>query len=325
MAAVAAEPGAAAVPTTTKTAATDEEGQPQPDPARPRLMASETESDEQREYGSALEVLAPRMDDGGDGEECRHVRPELDPAAGKALSDNAFTDQLVNTHTVDRVAMERFSPSVPGEPEGGGNVSVQAVYRSILADPQPSAVFLHSFPAPPAVTEAGLSLAEPAEPTTNVTTDRAETADADRCYTALLQPELSHSPKDAMLDRNVSNERLSVPDGVNTDTVYAPNPAGTEEQPGRNVRESSSPCRSPKRRPATDALKQEKPDADDSSVSDPAPAPGSGTLSPASVQDLSPGSDVRVSLDHVIDDALVVSFRLGEKVFSGVLMDISKR
>lgn len=325
MAAVAAEPGAAAVPTTTKTPASDDEGQPQPDPASPRLTASEAESDEQREYGSALEVLVPRMDDGGDGEERRHVRPELDPAAGKALSDTALTDQLVNTLTVDRIAMDCFSPSVPGEPDGGGNVSVQAVYRSILADPQPSAVFLHSFPDPPAVTEAGLSLAEPAEPTTNVTTDRAETADADRCYTALLQPELSHSPKDAMLDRNVLNERLSVPDDLDTDTVYAPNPAGTEEQSGRNVRESSSPCRSPKRRPASDAIKQEKSDADDSSVSDSATAPGSGTLSPASVQDLCPGSEVRVSLDHVIDDALVVSFRLGEKVFSGVLMDISKR
>lgn len=325
MAAVAAEPGAAAVPTTTKTAASDDEGQPQTDPASPRLTASEAESGEQREYGSALEVLVPRMDDGGDGEERRHVRPELDPAAGKALSDTVLTDQLVNTLAVDRVAMDRFSSSVPGEPEGGGNVSVQAVYRSILADPQPSAVFLHSFPAPPAVTEAGLSLAEPAEPTTNVTTDRAETADADRCYTALLQPELSHGPKDAMLDRSVSNERLSVPDDQNTGTVYTPNPAGTEEEPARNVRESPSPCRSPKRRPATDAIKQEKPDVVDSSVLNPAPAPGSGTLSPASVQDLSPGSEVRVSLDHVIDDALVVSFRLGEKVFSGVLMDISKR
>ncbi|KAI5622350.1 PWWP domain-containing protein 2A isoform X1 [Silurus asotus] len=40
---------------------------------------------------------------------------------------------------------------------------------------------------------------------------------------------------------------------------------------------------------------------------------------------LVPGSEVRVSLDHIIDDALVVSFRLGEKIFSGVLMDLSKR
>ncbi|XP_039557177.1 PWWP domain-containing protein 2A isoform X2 [Passer montanus] len=40
---------------------------------------------------------------------------------------------------------------------------------------------------------------------------------------------------------------------------------------------------------------------------------------------LLPGSEVRVTLDHIIEDALVVSFRLGEKLFSGVLMDLSKR
>ncbi|XP_060620929.2 PWWP domain-containing protein 2A isoform X2 [Anolis sagrei] len=40
---------------------------------------------------------------------------------------------------------------------------------------------------------------------------------------------------------------------------------------------------------------------------------------------LVPGSEVRVTLDHIIEDALVVSFRFGEKLFSGVLMDLSKR
>ncbi|XP_053149913.1 PWWP domain-containing protein 2A isoform X2 [Hemicordylus capensis] len=40
---------------------------------------------------------------------------------------------------------------------------------------------------------------------------------------------------------------------------------------------------------------------------------------------LLPGSEVLVTLDHIIEDALVVSFRLGEKLFSGVLMDLSKR
>uniref|UniRef100_A0A8C6UDC9 Uncharacterized protein n=1 Tax=Neogobius melanostomus TaxID=47308 RepID=A0A8C6UDC9_9GOBI len=39
--------------------------------------------------------------------------------------------------------------------------------------------------------------------------------------------------------------------------------------------------------------------------------------------ELRPGTHVRVALDHVIDDALVVSFRVGHKVFSGVLMDLS--
>ncbi|KAG5853426.1 hypothetical protein ANANG_G00073290 [Anguilla anguilla] len=48
-------------------------------------------------------------------------------------------------------------------------------------------------------------------------------------------------------------------------------------------------------------------------------------LCPESIAQLIPGSEVRVALDHIIDDALVVSFRLGERIFSGVLMDLSKR
>ncbi|NWW94156.1 PWP2A protein, partial [Rhynochetos jubatus] len=47
--------------------------------------------------------------------------------------------------------------------------------------------------------------------------------------------------------------------------------------------------------------------------------------SPEAEAALLPGSEVRVTLDHIIEDALVVSFRLGEKLFSGVLMDLSKR
>lgn len=279
MAAVAAEPGAAAVPTTTITAATDDEGSAEPGPAGPGLPGASPETDGRRECGPAVELVVPRVEDGGDGEERRHVRPELESAAG-----NTVNDELINNYPVDLISMDRFSPGVPGDPEGGGNVSVPAVYRSILAEP--SAVFLHSFPAPPPVTEAGLSLAEPAEPTTNETTDRAETAGRDRGYTALVE--------DAMLDGTA--DRLSVPDSLDPDTGYGKDSAGTED--------SSTPCRSPKR--------------EDSSRPEPGPEPGS-------VLDLSPGSEVRVSLDHVIDDALVVSFRLGEKVFSGVLMDVSKR
>lgn len=326
MAAVAAEPGAAAVPITTITAATDNEGPPETGPVGPGIPEVRLDTDEPREYGSAVELLVPRVEDGGDGEERRHVRPELEPAAGKALSDTSVNDELVNNFPVDRISMDRFSPGVLGDPEGGGNVSVQAVYRSILADPQPSAVFLHSFPAPPAVTEAGLSLAEPAEPTTNVTTDRAETVDRDRGYTALIQPELRPSPaEDALFDGNVPTERLSVPDSLDSDSGYVKNSAETEELPDHGLRDSSPPCRSPKRRMMTDTVKQEKSAGEDSPRPEPGPEPGLGAPPLASVQDLSPGSDVRVSLDHVIDDALVVSFRLGEKVFSGVLMDVSKR
>ncbi|XP_069001403.1 PWWP domain-containing protein 2A [Embiotoca jacksoni] len=318
MAAVAAEPGAAAVPTTTTTAATDDEGPLEPGPVGPGLRGPPLECEGPRESGPAAELAVPRLEDGRDGEG-RHVRPELEPAAGKGLPESAVNDELISTLPVDRITMDRFSPGLPGDPEGGGNVSVQEAYRSILPDPQPSAVFLHSFPAPPPVTEAGLSLAEPAEPTTNVTTDRAETAGRDRGYTALVQPELMPGPaEDAMLDGTA--DRLSVPDGPDPDTGYVKNSAVNEEPAGRGLRDSSPPCRSPKRRLVPESVKQEKPAGEDSSGREPGLAPPL-----TSVLDLSLGSEVRVSLDHVIDDALVVSFRLGEKVFSGVLMDVSKR
>uniref|UniRef100_H0V2G4 PWWP domain containing 2A n=1 Tax=Cavia porcellus TaxID=10141 RepID=H0V2G4_CAVPO len=62
----------------------------------------------------------------------------------------------------------------------------------------------------------------------------------------------------------------------------------------------------------------------------PRPQPAAPALVPpaggdSAVSQLIPGSEVRVTLDHIIEDALVVSFCLGEKVFSGVLMDLSKR
>ncbi|XP_063205035.1 PWWP domain-containing protein 2A isoform X3 [Chroicocephalus ridibundus] len=70
---------------------------------------------------------------------------------------------------------------------------------------------------------------------------------------------------------------------------------------------------------------EEEPDAADAAAVEPkSPVPvapaGGETEAP-----LLPGSEVRVTLDHIIEDALVVSFRLGEKLFSGVLMDLSKR
>uniref|UniRef100_A0A3P8RW47 PWWP domain containing 2A n=1 Tax=Amphiprion percula TaxID=161767 RepID=A0A3P8RW47_AMPPE len=283
MAAVAAEPGAAAVPTITT------EGPPEPGPAGPPLPGAPPEPAGPQGSGPAPELAVPRTDDGADGEG-RHVRPELEPAAGKAPPESGAADG-----PLDRGSVDRFSPGLPA---------------SILPDPQPSAVFLHSFPAPPPVTEAGLSLAEPAEPTTNVTTDRAETADRERCYTALVQKELHPGTAEGAASEG-NTDPLSVPTGPDRDTGYGKNPAGTEEPTGRGPQDSSPPCRSPKRWLVTEAVKQKSGEED--------------SEHPGSIQDLSPGSEVRVSLDHVIDDALVVSFRLGEKVFSGVLMDVSKR
>lgn len=324
MAAVAAEPGAAAVPITTITSATDSEGPSDSGPTASVLTGTQAETSEPLEYSSAV---VSRIEDGGEGEELRHVRPEQEPAAGKAFSDTDLPDELVNSYPADRISLERFSPCVPGDPEGGGNLCVQAAYRSILSDSQPSAVFLHSFPAPPAVTEAGLSLAEPAEPTTNVTTNRAETADRDRGYAALSQSGLRPCPaEDAMPDGNALTEQvLAAADNLDADCGFGKTASGTEELQSRGLRDSSPPCRSPKRRLVSDTVKQEAPTVEDCFRPEPGPVPEHSAQPVVSVQDLSPGTEVRVSLDHVIDDALVVSFCVGEKVFSGVLMDISKR
>lgn len=294
MAAVAAKPGAAAVPTTITTT---DESPPEPGPAGPGFPAAPAECEGLRETGPSADMAPLRAEDGGDAEG-RHVSTklepaELEPAAGNAPPESAVSDEPSSTGPPDRAAVDRFSPGLPTDPEGGGDVSAQEAYRG--PDPQPSAVFLHSFPAAPPVTEAGLSLAEPAEPTTNETTDRAETAGRDRGYTTLAQEELRPGPaEDTVLDG----------------TAKGPDPdlAGREEPVARGLRDSSPPCRSPKRRLLTDAATEDCPGAVGSSV-----------------LDLSPGSEVRVCLDHIIDDALVVSFRLGEKVFSGVLMDVSKR
>lgn len=297
MAAVAAEPGAAAI---------QGEGPAEPEPeASPGgpldPPVAEPDTDGTREYAPVVDVVVARVEDGR--EEHRHVRPELQPAAGKALIDN---DELLNIVPVDRISKDRFSPGPAGEPEVGGTVSVQAVYRSMLTDAQPSAVFLHSFPAPPPVTEAGLSLAEPAEPTTNVTTDR------DRGYAALVKPESKPDAAEA-----------GSTEGEDAETVYGMNSAGSEELPARDLRDSTPPCRSPKHKLVMDTavVKQEKTTGGEPELN----AAEFGFRTPLLVEQLRPGSEVRVSLDHVIDDALVVSFRVGERVFSGVLMDVSKR
>ncbi|XP_060942386.1 PWWP domain-containing protein 2A [Limanda limanda] len=309
MAAVAAEPGAAAI-STGSTAAMDDEGPPEPGPGPPGAEGPRGSGPGPRGSGPAAERRAVRVEDGGDGEERRHVGPELEPAAGRALCEDELVLDLPGDRIsldrisldrvgLDRVGLDRVAPGLPGDPGSG--------HRSILPDPQPSAVSLHSVPAPPPGTEAGLSLAEPAVPTTNVTTDRTEAAGRDRGFTVPVQPELRPGPAEDALSEGTA-DRLSGPGGpveLDRDTGFIRTPAGSEEPPGRDLRDSPPPCRSPKRRLLPD--KQEEP----------------GPL--ASFQDLSPGSEVRVCLDHVIDDALVVSFRRGEQVFSGVLMDVSRR
>uniref|UniRef100_A0A1A7Y558 PWWP domain containing 2A n=1 Tax=Iconisemion striatum TaxID=60296 RepID=A0A1A7Y558_9TELE len=258
MAAVAAEPRAAAVPTTT--AAPNEDDQPETGPVGSGQLEFPVEPNGPPEFSPGSTV-----EDGAYGEG-RHVRSELEPAAGKASLESGVP--------LDRSSTERVSPGLPANSESG------CTYRSTFLDPHLSAVFLHSLPNPPPATEAGLSLAEPAEPTTNVTTDRAEAADPEMGYTTLIQADLG--PGFVVLDEAAGRSE--------PEPGFCDSSAVTEDPPSRGVLQEDS-C----------------------------------GQKPVSVLDLSPGTEVRVCLDHVIDDALVVSFRLGEQVFSGVLMDVSKR
>ncbi|XP_028906158.1 PWWP domain-containing protein 2A [Ornithorhynchus anatinus] len=90
---------------------------------------------------------------------------------------------------------------------------------------------------------------------------------------------------------------------VEAEAEAAPRPGERDERHERHERE------------------RERPDGLDARAGpDPDPAPDA-----AAVAQLIPGSEVRVTLDHIIEDALVVSFRLGDRLFSGVLMDLSKR
>lgn len=416
MAAVAAEPGAAVVPTattiTTTTIARDE-AQLESGPGEPPV-GTDLEPDVAREYSPVTDLVHHLKD--GDVvvvEECGHVRPELEAAAGKALARAAVVvaedvrseegnnvlvtgdDELFSEYMLsDRLALDGFSP-VAVEAEVGCSSNVTSVYqKSILSDSQPSVVFLHSFPAHPPATEAGLSLAEPAEPTTNVTANecyhqnraeprRTQSVDIET-YRALIKPDLGLEPvgnktgsviykdtAEGALLLDVNAETLSVQEGqrpqpMDVETSYNSNcdfssSVGTHNnsvvtddlpltcQPGliptgnvinspssvsatRNSQDScsSSPCRSPKRRLIETNLKQETMGNDPitepcSAESKPAVPCQVADEPPGSVSQLTPGSEVLVSLDHIIDDALVVSFRVGEKIFSGVLMDLSKR
>ncbi|KAL3043077.1 hypothetical protein OYC64_020899 [Pagothenia borchgrevinki] len=244
MAAVAAEPGAAR----------REEEEPGPDLPREPGPGLTGEPGEQglTPLLAPGPQLEPRMEAGG-----QRVGPEAGRGEGEGERPGADREDRLYSVPGDRVC------SVPGDPQGGGS--------------EPRAVFLLSFPAPPPGTEAGLSLTEPAEPTTNETgTDRAEPADRDQ-----------DRDRDQYRDRDY--------------TLRAP----------------------VKQEPPSAGLSPADLSPSDLIVAGLSPA----DLSPAGLSpaDLSPGSEVRVSLDHVIDDALVVSFRRGEQVFSGVLMDVSRR
>ncbi|KAJ7997303.1 hypothetical protein DPEC_G00227570 [Dallia pectoralis] len=260
-------------------------------------------------------------------------------------------------HTAAMSRAERLRRFFSPNAEAANEVSNEPC--ASISDTQPSVVFLHSPLAHPGGPEACLSIAEPAEatidyyqepeltqPNPNVESDcRA------LIKSTLLEPEPANmvppgseylgSSEDASPERSESTEQVdSLPVPERNPAPETPTETGYIcDFSSISAQNSSSPQlpvialdqglsaelgdqRSPQRRLDIKFNKSDQ-------VSKPPPPLAGGgeteEVPSESVDNLIPGSEVRVSLDHIIDDALVVSFRLGEKIFSGVLMDLSKR
>ncbi|XP_076836746.1 PWWP domain-containing protein 2A isoform X2 [Brachyhypopomus gauderio] len=369
MAAVAAEPGAAAASTT---AGDGVEYEPEPAEHVADLEAHSTQD------------LVPEMDlchqpeDVDAAQECGQVqmeirRPDLH-AAGKALSVPAedghaetggprscadtsgrpvFTDYTYkDTGVVDERLKEPFLSDVEAAKEVGPHEPNACLVPTSVSDPQPSVVFLHSLPARPGKTEPGVSISETAEPAVEYY-DNPETrhpADVDRDFIGFTGPHQTHLEPEAASEaplselKDVLHRRPQPPDRLESPSI------SEETSLGESVGQScisdfsnTSSKDSPEPPAALDRslVSSESEDVRAHTVlgfrtdlRDPGPGPESKPQlpcadavegDPETIEGLVAGSEVRVSLDHIIDDALVVSFRLGEKIFSGVLMDLSKR
>ncbi|KAL2094860.1 hypothetical protein ACEWY4_009579 [Coilia grayii] len=366
MAAVAAEPGAAAASTTAEEAVE---------------FASESADHEGKLNADVTQGSAPIMDlchqhrDVDAVQECSQLqmeivrRPDIE-AAGKILSahgddehdkmcclsregDNIADDNFEDYKLKDNLMTTGFKEQCSPNLEAVNEVSPHDTHACLLPSSisvsvsQPSVVFLHSLPAHPSVTETGLSLAEPAEPAIvglnlgsidhfrelikpSCETDPVPESACDGPGSefmpredALLEcPQHADHPQSLSVSESDSNLGASVDDGFASDFSAVP----AEHSPqlpvvGDTILSSPLPVDScsPQRRFDTDLCEIKSEPKPSLPISE-------STGSPLeTVEHLIPGSEVRVCLDHIIDDALVVSFRLGEKIFSGVLMDLSKR
>lgn len=152
------------------------------------------------------------------------------------------------------------------------------------------------------------------------------------------EPELEPIPgSEAGTPLPVTATEAAVPDGEADGRQSAPQadeqplpPPPPPPPPGELAGSSEAEEAKPPEPAAVPVPPPEQPPAAPEQPEDaPRPPPAPALVPPAggdtAVSHLIPGSEVRVTLDHIIEDALVVSFRLGEKLFSGVLMDLSKR
>ncbi len=352
MAAVAAEPGAAAASTT---AGDGVDYVPEP-----------VEHVVDLEAHSVPEMKrCHRPDDVDAVQECNHVqmeirRPDLQ-AAGKALAAHADGERTETGGSWGRLGTaeqpvlmdygstdyeESFSPKVEAANEASALESSPCLLlpRSI-SDSQPSVVFLHSLPAQvPSEPKTGLSLAVEydSNPASSHPTDM-------KCeLIGFTQPDpepAADAPGSELKTHENAFHDIEHPSD-HLDSLSAAEETSLGESVGQSCMSDCSTVSS-KDSPELPAMLDQslissaeaeeerlhplhqqsfktdlsEPDMESAETKDPVLCP----VEPGAVERLMLGSEVRVTLDHIIDDALVVSFRLGEKIFSGVLMDLSKR
>ncbi|XP_016377040.1 PWWP domain-containing protein 2A [Sinocyclocheilus rhinocerous] len=354
MAAVAAEPGAAAASTTAGDGVDYE-----PEPGE-HVVDLEAHSVPEME-------LCHQPEDVDAVQECSQVqmeirRPDLQ-AAGKALAAHAVCERTETggswgrLGTVEQPVLmdyrctdvsdyeESFSPKV----EAAGEVSALEsspclLLPSSISDSQPSVVFLHSLPAQvPSEPKTGLSLA--VEYDSNPLLSHPTDLECELIGFTQPDPEPANDAPESELkthedafhdiphpsdhlDSLCAAEETSLGESVDQSCISDLSTVSSKdsaELPAVVDQSLISSAESEEVRSHPLHQQSFKTDLSEPERESEMKAPVMCATEPDTVERLVLGSEVRVTLDHIIDDALVVSFRLGEKIFSGVLMDLSKR
>lgn len=349
MAAVAAEPGAAAASSASTTVGDGLEHE-----AEPGEHVAGLEPDSAAGFVSKME-LCHQAESVDAVQECSQVRMEMRRpdlrVAGNALCVHAEdghsgTDERVltdcthnDTEDAEERQNESFSPSTPAaNNEVSPHEPIACFPPCSGLDPEPSAVFSHSIPGRAVhETDNGLSVSETDDPVQS-THESVYPADLEHDFIGsetISDPEAAgdapcsdFKPAEDALHERPHSPKSQSPSSEETSFTESVAQSCTSDSSQTSSKDSVQLPAVTEHPHASPEPEDESLDVCDSELSaDPGHKVCAETVDKQSeaICGLVPGSEVRVSLDHIIDDALVVSFRLGEKIFSGVLMDLSKR
>ncbi|XP_030067358.1 PWWP domain-containing protein 2A isoform X3 [Microcaecilia unicolor] len=158
---------------------------------------------------------------------------------------------------------------------------------------------------------------------------RARTSSASKDEEPLQPPEPRSPAVDSEADPAPEPCRVCEPPELACAPEPEPSSTGRGQEPDASIGSTFPRGADPLCSHAPEPLRMEEPSAAaEPPVPDLPPQESAAEVQPpqaGTVAELIPGSAVWVTLDHIIEDALVVSFQLGERIFSGVLMDLSKR